>query len=498
MNNQININEPLLTFLGKEGDTNWTYKHSFSGCAIFGSTGSGKSSGSARLIAKKFLQHGYGGLVLTVKEDEVEQWRTYCREEGKSDQLIVIEPSGNYYFNFLEYISSSDDDSNYAQNIFKTLKEVIKANEQRESAKGDDMFWQSANDIFIKSIIQLSLLAYGKVTSMQLLYDLAQTAPKKVDHRTEAGESAFSLAFEAAKKKVLDLTEVWTAKQSPEWLDSASQIDYEQAVESAIPEMRTLKMLKQFFFGSLFSLGDKTRAIIDFYFTGFLHSLLEDPIYSLFCQNPSNITPEHCLEGKIIVINLPTKKYDKAGQYAQLLFKYIWQKAIERRNINENNRPVFLYQDEGQAFVLEYDNLFQATARSSMVATVLITQSLANLHDAMGGDKAEYKVKSLLGNLGTKIFHSNADTETNDYASKLIGKAWMEDPSRGTSIGKEVSLSTGSKYMLQDMVRPEHFAMLKNGGSENKLHVEAYVHLQNTAFPNGFNHQKVTFIQNSK
>ena len=40
-------------------------------------------------------------------------------------------------------------------------------------------------------------------------------------------------------------------------------------------------------------------------------------------------------------------------------------------------------------------------------------------------------VDSLLGNLGTKMFHANSDVTTNEYASKLIGKQASNDSGAG-------------------------------------------------------------------
>ncbi|MBS1585516.1 MAG: type IV secretory system conjugative DNA transfer family protein [Bacteroidetes bacterium] len=498
MNNQFDIDKPILGFACESGRTDWTMRSSFAATLIVGGTGSGKSTGSCRTIAKRMLRNNYGGLVLTVKETDVQDWRAYCLEEGRENDLVIIEPGGQYYFDTLDYISTCDTRANYANNIFKSLKEVIKANEQRAAARGDDVFWEQANDMFLKNIISLCLLAHGKVT-LQLLFEIAQTAPRKNDMEGEPGENAFLIAFEAAKRNVRTLTEVWNKRQDQSWIDNASQKEYEFAVEMEVSEIRQLRMLRQFFYRSMFSLGEKTRAVIDFYFLGFVHSMLEEPIYSLFFKNRSNVKPEDCLDGKIILINLPVKIYDAAGQNSQQLFKYVWMKAMERRNIQENGRPVFLVEDEGQELLLPCQNKFMLTARSNRIASVFITQNLANIYDAIGGDKPEYKSQSLLGIYGTQIFHANSSVETNKYASELIGQAWMMEPSTGYQLGgkEAVSFSKNKKYTLQFMVRPEEIPQLKNGGPENDFKVEAYIHLQHTKFPSGFNHHKVTFLQNS-
>jgi len=104
----------------------------------------------------------------------------------------------------------------------------------------------------------------------------------------------------------------------------------------------------------IINLSEKTRSIIEFSFSGFLFRLLKDPVYSLFCSKASTVVPEDCT-GKILLINLPVKLYHKVGRDIQVMFKYIWQRAMEKRDIAMNGRPVFLYADESQHFIHEYD-----------------------------------------------------------------------------------------------------------------------------------------------
>ena len=66
----------------------------------------------------------------------------------------------------------------------------------------------------------------------------------------------------------------------------------------------------------------------------------------------------------------------------------------------------------------EQDVTYQSVARGSGGITVLMTQNIAGLRDAMGSaDKAE----SLMGNLQT-IFICQSTGETASWASKLIGE----------------------------------------------------------------------------
>ena len=206
--------------------------------------------------------------------------------------------------------------------------------------------------------------------------------------------------------------------------------------------------------------------------------------------------PEDSLKGKIILINLPVKKYHKVGRDCQILFKYIWQRAMEKRQVNYASIPVFLWADEAQNFLHEHDSDYQATARSSRISTVYITQNLPNYYAAMGGSKADYRVKSFLGTLGTKIFHANADIETNKYASELIGDALFIDPSRSVTMAEKFSQSDSMSLKMDRQVRPEEFVGLKTGGARNDYRVEGYFHKQGDTLFENKTFKKMRFNQN--
>ena len=180
------------------------------------------------------------------------------------------------------------------------------------------------------------------------------------------------------------------------------------------------------------------------------------------------------------------KEWSEVGRFAAVLWKYCLQKAIERRgdNATRAGRPVFIWADECHHFVSRYDQLFQTTARSSRAATGYLTQNYPNLVAALGADASgKAIVDSLLGNLGTKIFHANSDPETNRYAAELIGRCLQGMRSRGSGS----SVSGGGAFSLQGSsnagisehfeyaVQPSEFSTLRRGGAENALRTEAFV-----------------------
>ena len=494
----FDLDQPLIGLVSSREQSYWTARHAVEGVQIFGGIGSGKTSGSGRLLALKYLLNGFGGLVLTVKPDEKEAWQEYATLTGRTEDQVIIEPGGEHHFNFLEYESQQNNgEKAITENIVEVLKTVIRAGNEKSSGKSDDAFWETALDMLMANVIDLCWLAYGRVT-VKDMYDIVQTLPKgdQADQVNNGPKKAYWQAFEAARDKVNDQIQAWYLTLPHDAQERLKdEAVFEMEIEEAIADVRLLKYVDQFFTDTFIPLSEKTRSIIDFSFAGFLFRLLREPVYSLFCRYASTVTPEDCLEGKIILINLPVKIYQKVGRDCQILFKYIWQRAMEKRNVKENDWPVFLWADEAQNFLHEHDADYQATARSSRIATVYISQNIPNYYACMGGGQAEYRVKSFLGTLATKIFHANADIETNRYASELIGEIYFEEESQSTTVAEKFSQTQAKSLKLERLVRPEEFMRLKTGGPLNNQLVEGYLHRQGDRVMKSFNHVKMVFSQ---
>lgn len=486
----------------------WTVGHAVEGVQIFGGIGSGKTSGSGRTLALKFLRAGFGGLVLTAKPDEKELWENYCTLAGRSQDLIILEPGGSMRFNFLHYEATQAGGSQaLTANIVQVLKTVIRAGEEKGGSGGDNAFWESALEMLIFNVIDLCQLAYDQVT-VKDMYEVAQSIPQSQKQGNQSAQEAedvfakpFGRAYLAAKKKVDSKVAAWkTNLQSTLeeeayealWADDAK---YQERLAGAVPETTLLQLLYDFFIGTLKQLSERTRSTIELMFTGFLFHLMREPVYSLFCSGVSTVTPEDSLRGKIILLNLPVKVYHKVGQDCQVLFKYIWQRVMEKRDVRENGRPLFLWADEAQNFLHEHDAVYQATARSSRIATVYISQNLPNYYASMGGSASEHRVKSFLGTLNTKIFHANADRETTEYASVLIGEDFHWERTRTVSVGESPTTSESESLKLARRVRPEEFYRLRTGGKKSDYKVEGYLLWQGNSLLRDQNHQKVTFNQ---
>jgi hypothetical protein len=148
--------------------------------------------------------------------------------------------------------------------------------------------------------------------------------------------------------------------------------------------------------------------------------------------------PELTFHGQIILLNMPALTLNEDGIIAQQLFKYMWQRAVLARNSlsqAQQERFVFLWADEAQYFVNSFDGEFLSTCRGSRACVVFLTQSLPTFYAKMGGPEARDRVHHLLGNFATKIWHNNSCPETNEWASRTIGRSLQQRSNHSTSEG---------------------------------------------------------------
>ncbi len=470
----------------------WTLRNAVEGAQIFGGIGSGKTSGSGAMIAKKYLSLGFGGLILTVKTDEKDLWVKYCKETNRLDDLCIIEPGGSQSFDFLDYeYNRSGDGAGLTDNIVNVLKTVINASQMESMGRQNEAFWEDAMDMLLFNTIDLCTLAYQSI-HIDHLYNIVHSLPKdlaEVEHPTKEARGSFTRFLNETKLAI----GVRVEQRRKEVLKKDPYSIYELKAD---PEIILYKKAEQYFLYDFPGLSDRTRSVIEHMFLGLLFRLTREPVRSLLCSDNPNLSPDDCLKGKIILINLPVKLYDKVGRDAQILFKYIWQRAMERRTISANSTPVILWADEAQNFLHPHDMDYQATARSSKVCTVYLTQNLPNYFAHMGGQGSEYKVKSFLGTMGTKIFHANADMETNKYAADLIGTEVKWQANESMQITDKMSLSEGQSEHRDYIIQPENFTMMRTGGTLNNLIVDGRIHRQGLPwFSTGRNDRKISFKQ---
>lgn len=475
------MNKPALSFHPDQSlfyfnDTDeFTIRQAFEGVQIFGGIGSGKTSGSGAALAMSYLRAGFGGLVLCAKKDELDTWKKYIRAAGRENSLLVFDASGKWRFPFLQYeVDREGEGAGYTENLVRLFTTVHEAMERNKGGNSGDPYWVRAMQQLMRNAIDLCMIARGQV-SVPLLYEIISSAPRDKEERDSDEWREKSLCW----KLLLE----GNNKERDEW----EQYDFDSTVS--------------FWMEEFVHLAEKTRSSIISMFTSLADNFLRRPFRMLFAESPEDkkqiLFPEYSHKGAIIIINLPVKEFGEAGRAAQVVYKYMWQQAAERRDTNENPRPVFLWVDEAQNFVTDYDMQFQATARSSRACTVYLTQNLPNYYAEMGGSHSKYRVDSLVGNLQTKIWHANSDPETNHRAAETIGKSWHVKVNETQSFGSTggVSLGESQNESFDYDVIPQEFTRLRKGGPKNNYQVEGIVFQSGRKWSNGQTFLHAVFTQ---
>ncbi|GHC11940.1 type IV secretory system conjugative DNA transfer family protein [Cerasicoccus arenae] len=453
----------------------WTVRDACEGTQIFGATGSGKTSGSGRAIARQFLRSGFGGLVLTVKRDEKDLWLKYCAETGRSDSVILVSADLKECYNILSHESKRSSGQVYTETIMGIFNEVIDIVDRFDGEARDEKFWVLNERKLLRNAIELLLLGHGKV-SIKRIENIIHSGPRQADEAYIRKWSLDSLCGHTISK---------AEKYAPK----------EDRVED-------LHRVKRFWLHEFAGMNEKTRDSILLSITARLDRMNSGPLQKLF-STETTFTPEMTFNGAIIILDFSVKEHGDLGIYVQAALKYCWQKAVERRTVNESTRPVFLWCDESQFFANKTDQAFQTTARSAKAATVYLTQNLPNYYTMLGGKNPQDTTNSLLGNFQTKIFHQNTCNVTNAWAAELIAKVWQTSASEGYSDGekdqdgktRKGSFSWGRNPIFEYDITPRDFTTLKKGGPANELMVEAVFYPGGRLLSNKKPFSKVLFNQ---
>jgi hypothetical protein len=497
------LDEPLLWWSEAYP---WTIRDACEGTQIFGDVGSGKTTGSGRTIARAFLRAGYGGLILCKKTDEAANWIQYARETGRSEQLLIINPHQRWRFNFLQYtFERSGEGAGHVQNAVELFMSVIEnRRDTANQAAHEQRFFLDGVRRLLRNGMETLLLA-GEPVTIDGLMRLFSSTPYP---HPQTGAP------------------VWPRKPaSDEFLARSlakATFRYRRGLAIDVPTQAHPDDLQSYFLREFARSGaNRQSAGILGTFTGMAEPYLSGPIRELFCTTTNFLPAEFSRKGAIIILDLPLDEYEEIGRTAALTLKYIWQRGILRRQgLKEpGDVPVFLWADEAQNFITPADPKFMNECRSSVCATVFLTQNINNYMSSFHVN-SEALTNSLLAGMNTKIAHRNGDYRTNQWFAETCAKGrtifysggtsesrgMSENMSWGSSSGggssaegasssysserggsrgfsRERSTNEGWSEQMEFQVQPEIFTRLKSGGPQNGNEVQAVIFKSGATFP---------------
>jgi hypothetical protein len=382
--------------------------------------------------------------VLCVKPDECALWQRYAQQTGRSESLLIVSPKHKWRFGFLNYLLRVGASTEQIVGCFTTVLELADHGEKGQGK--NDKLWERAVRQLIRNAIDICVLAKGTL-SVSLLNKIISSAPRTHAEIHEEAWQAESFCYQC-------IVEADAKEKTP-----SQQNDFDLSAS--------------YFLREFVDFPPETRRSILATWSVFGDSFLRGVVNELF-GGETNFVPELSHTGAVIVIDLPVKQYGQAGVFVQAMFKYIWQFAAERRDVGKNPRFSFFFCDEFQELVTERDAEFFATARSSRICSIVLTQTISGYYAVLGGESGRYKTEAMLGALTTQIFHATSG-ETARYASALFAKSFQTRMNFSSSRGHHDNSSGGGSEALESKVLEAELTQVAKGGPENNWCTEAIV-----------------------
>jgi TraM recognition site of TraD and TraG len=412
------LDTPLLRLSPQD---NFTLRDACAGVHAFGGIGSGKSSGIGRMLAGAYMRAQMGGIVTIVKPGDIELWRRNAAEHGRSKSLVLFDE--NEGFNFLAY-ELGRQGMNGIGTVTECLMRVLEAAKKASptaSQKGEEPFWENSARMILRYSIPLVYSATGTLQIGELIRFIT-SAPADLKDVTDPEWQKRSFMYEV--------------------MEAAAQRPKVPMENSALYDAIT------YWSEQYPAIPDKTRGNIVITVTTTLDRFKHGRLNRAFCGR-TTIVPELTFHGAIVVLAMPTSTWNEDGVIAQQLFKYMWQRAVLSRNSlpdEHRERPVFSFSDEAQETVNSYDGEFLSMCRESRCCVTYLTQSLPTYYAKMGGDNPRDAAHALVGKFNTHVYCSNACAETNEYASRTIGKVTTRrgNYSTGTSKSTNEGMTAGA------------------------------------------------------
>jgi TraM recognition site of TraD and TraG len=436
----------------------------FTGIAVFGAIGSGKTSCCMYPFAEQILayqaanqERKIGGLVLEVKGDFCRKVKGILERSGRASDYIEISLQSEYRYNPLH---NDLDAYALAYSIASLLNNLF--------GKGREPFWQQAYTNLVKFIILLHKIAYGYVTlfdvyecaiASEVLENKIHDAERRLEDRCFVLVSPNDFRAHVADLKLFDFlfdeaTGMYRARETPAVRRSleSGAIEFQCWSEAGsdpidLERQEQLQAVKRWFYDDWRRIEPKLRTSIVEGISVFL---------SLFDDNPSVkrtfCPPAECYDrlanadhrygtplpsfawliesGKVCALNFPVAMNPGLARALGVMMKLDFQRAVVNRipaieaHPEQYFRQTLFLCDEYQHFITVGENeptgdeKFFSLSRQPKCIAIVATQSISSLKSAVPGDSW----RTLLQTFRTKIFLALSDDFSAKTASELCGR----------------------------------------------------------------------------
>ena len=460
----------------------------YTGVAIFGAVGTGKTSACMRPFAQQLLswqsadpQKRAAALVLEVKGDFCHDIRADLEHAGRGDDYTELALGGRWQWNPL---ATAMDSYSLAYTVASLLNQLF--------GKSKEPFWQQAYTNLIRWLIELHRALPDQWVTFRDLYHCA-IDPKRIGQKIEEARAldgpppAFFIVaprLDVSRHSQAGLLNYrWdpaggegpTQRVRTPYDKTLLDILASRGIQASVEEhsrppsehAQRVAAIERWYRYDWLQLDPKLRTSIVEGVSVFLSMFDLPDVARVFCppapQPPApvpadlpppppgpaptagtgllqRLPPLHQLieSGKVIALNMPAGANPALARTVGVLLKNGWLQTLLNRpaqikaNPNRYFRPAVFLCDEYQSFASvgeddpSGDEKAFALTRQSRVIPIVATQSISSLKSVLSGQDAW---RTLLQTLRTKVFLSLSDDSSAELASNMCGKVLRLSPS---------------------------------------------------------------------
>ena len=461
----------------------------YTGVAIFGAVGTGKTSACIRPFAHQLLswqsadpQKRAAALVLEVKGDFCHDIRADLEDAGRGEDYTELALGGRWQWNPL---ATAMDSYSLAYSVASLLNQLF--------GKSKEPFWQQAYTNLIRWLIELHRALPGQWVTFRDLYHCA-IDPDRIAKKIKQAHAldgpppasyvvAPNVEVLSHEDKGLLLNHQWQPADASgptgrvktpyadDLLDTLTSLGIHATVENThrppSEHAQRVAAIERWYQYDWLQLDTKLRTSIVEGVSVFLSMFDLPDVARVFCPPapqpaapvpedlpppPPGATPtvasgllerlpplEQLIEsGKVIALNMPAGANPALARTVGVLLKNAWLQTLLTRppqiktNPNRYFRPAVFLCDEYQSFASvgeddpAGDEKAFALTRQSRVIPIVATQSISSLKSVLSGQDAW---RTLLQTLRTKVFLSLSDDSSAELASNMCGKVLRLSPS---------------------------------------------------------------------
>lgn len=436
----------------------------FTGIAIFGAIGSGKTSCCMMPFAEQILAYKsqdrdkrIGGLVLEVKGDFCRKVQQILERHQRSGDYVEISLDSDYRYNPLH---NDLDAYALAYSIASLLNNLF--------GRGKEPFWQQAYTNLVKFIILLHKVAYDYVTLFDV-YECAISPPLLEERIHQAEEVILGRQYVAIVPEIYgdraeDLIGLgfvhdpdldrYLAPATPELretlrrrhvpFESRSVLDPAQADPEKLAQ---LEAVRRWYNDDWRRIEPKLRTSIVEGVSVFLSLFDDNPkVKRVFCPKKECYDPAQNAndrfgkplpsfsslieQGSVCALNFPVGMNAGLAKALGVMMKLDFERAVLNRiptieaHPEQYFRQVLFLCDEYQHFATvgasdpSGDEKFFSLSRQPKCIPIIATQSISSLRSALPGETW----RTLLQTFRTKVFLSLSDDFSAKVASDLCGR----------------------------------------------------------------------------